>query len=239
MKIKELIKTTLAKDMPAGPYPGQFAHSKGAEVALAEEVESVKIGTCTFVSPDPVFLYLNISETSLVELKRLFIEINKNAKQLWFKDSKIDKKLKALKEDLVYEYFQYSMQFVVMLFSAVEAFLNQNIPSNCVDYKTKGKDGKLKDYKDKENFERTVSTMQKMVFLSEIKSLESPKKQLFWPYFKSLNHIRDEIIHLKTKGKSTSHCYRDIYKDLIDTDFEKMFEFIKSLFVFFEKDFFI
>lgn len=236
MEIKALFTTTLAEDMPAGPYPGQHFHPKGAEVSIANEVNSEKLGVCAFVAPDPVFFYLNIAEESLIALNGLFPEFNKNAKTLMFPANTV-KVVKSLKEDLVYRYMQSTIQFIVMSFSAVEAFLNQNIPT-LDSYSVRGENGKVRNYKTKEDFEKNVTTKQKLKFLSEYKSLGNPNKQLFWAHFESLNKLRNDVIHLKTKGNSTFHCYQDIYKDFFDTNFNEIFESIKTVFVFFKADFF-
>jgi hypothetical protein len=237
MKIKALFTTTLAEDMPAGPYPGQHFHPKGSEVSYANTVNSEKIGDCSFMAPDPVFFYLNLAEEGLEKICKLFPELDKNSRMLLFKTDKGLDKVKALKEDLVHEYLQNTIQFIIMLFSAVEAFVNQNTPVTD-SYSVRLEDGKVRTYKTKEEFERCVPTKRKLVFLFECKSLGNPNRQPFWPFFEHLNGLRNDIIHLKTKGKSTFHCYQDIYKDLFDTNFEEMFGSIKTVFTFFNKDFF-
>lgn len=233
MDIKPLVSTTLAEDFPAGPFPGQHFHPKGSEVVLANSVKSIKLGECAFTAPDPVFLYLNMAEQSLSLLTEEFTVVSQNVRPLLFGTDRVN----ALKDDNVYNYMQLTMQFIVMLFSAIEAFLNQTTPV-LTDYSVREDSGKVKKYKSKEDFERYVTTKRKAVFLSEYLGKGNPNRQSFWADFVILNNLRNEIIHLKTKGTLNFSCYQEIYKDLFDTDFTRIFQSIKDFLVFYKSDIF-
>lgn len=233
MDIKPLFTTHLAADLAAGPYPGQYFHPKGSEITIASMVESAKLGTCSFSAPDPVFFYLKIAEENLPVLTQKFSEVSSSRQSQLFKGKGIDKVIHSVDQDAVYAYFQATIQFTVMLYSSVEAFVNQHIPQES-HYETRMPDGKVRKYKDRVDFERNASTKQKLIFLSETSGLGHPRSQSFWDDFLRLLDLRNELIHLKTKGESTFSCYQGIYANLFDGDFPAMFESVKSLLIFFD-----
>lgn len=237
MDIKPLFSTTLAQDMPAGAYPGQNAHPAGTPVAMANSVNSQNLGRCSFVGPDPVFFYLNIAEQSLGILLEKFSGIHASAAPTLFPGNP-PQTINALDHNLVYEYMQAAIGFTIALFTAVEAFVNQNIPSNLPEYKITYQNGREKTFVDKEVFERKVSTTLKLKFLALHNGLADIESQPFWPHLIYLRELRHDLIHLKTKGRSTFFCYEELFASLFDADFVSAFDSLKLLFEYFDVDFF-
>ena len=130
MKIKPIFKTTLAEDMPRGPQ-GQPAHKKGSEVNIASMIDTKRLGRFIMVTPNPIYFYLNSAEHKIVEINKLLEKIDSTNKQVLFPGSpdKPAETFRDLEDSLLYEFYEKAIEVPVMLFTAIEAFVNQLIPT--------------------------------------------------------------------------------------------------------------
>lgn len=237
MKINPIFKTTLAKDMPAGPQ-GQPVHEKGTEFSFASAIDTEKLGKFIMVTPNPVFFYFNFTEQLIEEFKNELISIDSSQKE-WHMFGSADTtptdKFRNLDNDLLYSCIQKAMAIPIFLFTAMEAFANQMIPENYI-YKAKRAD-KVLEF-DKKQIERCVGTEEKIgIILSDIYSKELKQSPL-WAIFKDLKDLRDSLVHLKTGGVHYIRAYEGIYGKMIDTDYEIFFENIKGIMIFFVPKYF-
>ena len=95
------------------------------------------------------------------------------------------------------------MQSIVFAFTALEAFVNEIIPS---DYKYEKKGKKATEIYTKEEIERWVSIDEKLdKIIPAILKVGTPKgRDQSWQGFKDLKNIRDRLIHMKSDDRKDS-----------------------------------
>jgi hypothetical protein len=218
MEIKPLWESTLAEDLPAGPFPGQNFHPAGSTISAAVSIDTKKFGTISFVAPDPVYFYLNSAEKSLKETDSLLSKLDESKKPSLFGD----KLITEMHYKVVYDYLEKAMSVFIFLYSGLEAFANQRIPTLKKYFPDKGT-GRKKAYKSREEFEKKASVKHKLNIITEELGKAKLNKQDFWNLITELVHIRHEIIHLKTKGEKFTSMYNQVYSDLIDCDIQGIF----------------
>lgn len=233
MNIPPLIKAKLAQAIPAGPFPGQHAHAVGSTISPAHTLISKKLGHIVFVAPDPVFFYLNKAEKSISQLDQLMSGMKKNKSYVIFPTMKITR----VNEGMMYDYFEESISAVIFMYGAIEAFTNQHITTQA-SY-TIIRNNKTMKLFSKYGFEKTCTTEEKLLYLSLQLKKSDLKKQQFWSTFKEISRLRNDLVHLKTKGIATIKAYEQIYIELIDVDYKRFLDAIKSLLTFFAKDYFV
>lgn len=223
MKIPPVFETTLAKDFPAGSFPGQDFHPKGSKVTAGTKIATTKLGKIVFTTPDPVFFFLKIACHSLEKLPTLLDDVKASGKRSLLNGEV----LVNIDSDVIYEFFENAIQCVINLFTAVEALVNQHIP-NLGGYEIRV-EKKIKKFQTRIEVERFVPINAKLTFVCEYKCLNNPRKQTFWAAYEQLKSMRDEIIHLKAKDKAYFQRYEDIYRDLLDADYQYIFSQTKAL----------
>mgnify|MGYP001441086315 CR=1 FL=1 len=238
MKINPIFRTTLDRDLPAGPQ-GQPAHKKGESVASASLIKTNKLGHFLMVTPNPIFFYLNFSEHLIEEFKNELLLIN-NSKKEWHMYKPTDttpaEKFRNLDGDLLYSCIQKAIAIPIFLFTAIEAFVNQAIPEGYT-YRTTNKKGFVIEF-NKAEIERNLGTEEKLgIIMNEIHG-KKLKQDSLWNYFMELKEMRNNLIHLKTRGKHMVVAYDSIYAELIDLDFDTFFKKTKEIMEFFIPDYF-
>ncbi len=226
-------ESTLAKDLPAGKYPGQFFHPAGTKVALAVGLETVRFGHTSFIAPNPVFFYFNHAEKQLTHIYDFLVKIEASRKHILLGTQHVQQ----LDSDLVYEYMENIMAFIVFLYSGIEAFANQKIP-NLKMYPADPKGKRKNPYHSKVHFERSATTEYKLILIAQNVGKKKITKQKFWSYFLKLTEIRHSIIHLKMQESQFQDLYNDIYINLLDFDTNDHFLAAKNLCEYIQSDFF-
>ncbi|MEN5171570.1 hypothetical protein ABE427_02365 [Acinetobacter higginsii] len=138
--------------------------------------------------PNEIGLSLNIAERSLLEAVR-------NNKLL--SEAVADEKI-FYKENIkvFYDYLESIQVAIVFSYKAIESFCNAIIPQDFVYIKVNHK-GIEERYKLKE-IERWIPTSEKLTeIVTSVLKCDSPKNEFFWPFFKKLEKLRNEIIHSK------------------------------------------
>ena len=241
MKIEPVFKTTLAEDVPTGPQ-GQPAHKKGSEVNIASMIETKRLGSFLMVTPNPVFFYLNSAEENIKDIGRLLRKIDSTNKQVVFPGSSVKpaQTFRDLDDRLVYQFYEKAIEVPILLFTAIEAFSNQLIPKDFVYKKKKAgllifERGKMMN---KVEVERWVGSDEKLSkVLHGIKNKQLKDTHL-WSEYKKIKKLRDEVTHLKTREQSSVVAYNQLYKDLVDVDYQGLFNSTKELIEFYVPDYF-
>ena len=124
------------------------------------------------------------------------------------KESNIDS---SIKEQVAFntisesfDYIERVMESIVMAFTALEAFVNENIPDD-YQYHTHKKSEVILEVMDKNAIERWLSLDEKLsLVLPGAKSIDSPKGRKCWQGYKELKRSRDRIIHMKKEDRRSS-----------------------------------
>jgi len=240
MKIKPYFKSTLAE-----PYQGKFLHKAGATVVMNTEVHTKSVGNFLVMLPDPVSLNFNNAQNFIDKCEKLKERIN-NTKSITVFSKKLTEEnikgitteeikrldpeaniLRKLDNEKVFEYMQSSMGVVVSLVTGVESFLNLIIPYNYTTIRENKKGEKVT--LDKEQIVRKFSLEDKIELVAEIKGKVDTKQQRFWPTFKEVKELRDEIVHFKKMDKKLDQMWNPIIVSFFDSDLQKYFDDIVEL----------
>ena len=165
---------------------------------LLQPIEEIKYGKneITFFKPNIVSLFVSIAHRELENAKSIYYEsISSKIKN----GEKID--FNKDEHRWLFNYFEKIQMAIVAIYTAVEAFANIAIPN---DYKIEKRNiKKIIEIWEKHDIERWISTSEKISdILPSILNIVSPKKLKIWSYFKTLEEIRNDIIHPKTSDDS-------------------------------------
>ncbi len=183
---------------------------------ILQPSEEVKISgiDITFFKPNIVSLFANIAKRELKSAKDIF---NRSL------HSKLDqnKNVDFTKDEntLLFDYFERIQISIISIYTAVEAFANIAIPN---DYKIEKKNNKnVTEIWNKQNIERWMNTTEKIgEILPLIMGIDSPKKLKIWKNFKTLEEVRNDIIHPKTSVDSKKLDMKFLGKLLTEKIFE-------------------
>lgn len=115
----------------------------------------------------------------------------------------------------VFAFYEHIMASVVFACTALEAFVNEQVPDNHVYHPKKRPEQSF----DKVQIERFLSLGEKLGdVLPLILQVRSPKGGSLWGAFEKLERLRDRIIHMKTKdrehrGKAPKSIWGDLMKN--------------------------
>ena len=177
------------------PWTSQIVE-KGGQLTFQSVTQLNKKKNLSIVLPNATALCLNSSRRAWKEAK----EIRKK--------SNIDG---SIKEQVVFnstcesfDYLERVMESIVMSFTALEAFVNENIPDD-FEYHTHKRSEIILDVLDKRAIERWLSLDEKLSkVLPEAKSIDSPKGSKCWQGYRDLKTTRDRIIHMKKEDRRSS-----------------------------------
>ena len=179
---------------------------------------------CTIPLANPVLIYFNLAQ---VHLRNIY-STRKTLLQL-FNDKK------NVTEDslkLFYEYFGLTSSFVVMLMTAIEAFVNQKIDD---DYKYHKPDqNKCVRVYDFDQIQRWIPLSEKIdEILNKISGKSFAKKYpLKQVHLNNLKELRDLVVH--TKAGKNYESYTELYNKTLNFKFNEAIEVIKDFINFYE-----
>lgn len=182
-------------------------HKPGSPFVINHgDIGSVKFPGIMFPAPNPIEFYLFSAFESLQKIKALEQEV------------KIDqKKINALiLEDI---------RFCIFNVSTLESFLNQIIPAT-YEYN----DGSKKI--NKNEIEKYWKLEDKFkVIIPEITNISIASDTKKWKMITDLISLRNDLIHLKTTYPIVSdfRSYQDLYKRLLDLNYEETFAVVKDV----------
>lgn len=240
MKIAPIFKTTLAQDVPPGPQ-GQPGHKKGSEVVMSCVLNTKRLKKFGMVTPNPVFFYLNIAEQNINEVEDLLSRINDSNKE-WHMYGATDKtpadKFRNLDEDQLYTFFQKAISIPIFLFTALEAYANQLIPTD-YSYQRRVKIffwAKTKKM-NKVEVERRIGTDEKLSKILYDLRHKQIKDTPIWAKYKELKRLRDDLIHLKTQEQKSVVAYNELYRILVDVNYQELFNTTKQVIEYYIPDY--
>lgn len=177
------------------PAVNQIAE-KGSQITFRSIAKLNKRKLVSIVLPNATALCINSSKRSWEEAVKIR------------KSSKIDS---SLKNEVVFrstsdsfDYIERVMESIIMAFTALEAFVNENIPDG-YEYHCHKKSEIILEIMDKKAIERWLSLDEKLsVILPLAKSIESPKGKKCWQGFKDLKDTRNRIVHMKKEDRRSS-----------------------------------
>ncbi|MCW3117386.1 MAG: hypothetical protein JWM28_1468 [Chitinophagaceae bacterium] len=174
-----------------------------------------------FFAPNNVALLLSVSEKYADTAKILYkSKIDPKIINHSTQAAKMDKK-KFLQQNssLAADYIEQIQIAIVFSFTAIEAFINLSIPED-YKYEVQVKNKGITEIYNKEAIERWVPLTDKisniLTVIYKTKKIESEK---FWSNFKTLEKMRNNIIHQKSIDRT------DFYKDYFQ---EQIFKIIES-----------
>lgn len=177
------------------PWTGHVA-PKGSQLTLHSITQLTKKKQLSIALPNATALCLSSSMRAWKEA------------QVIRKKSNIDR---SIKEQVTFntrsesfDYVERVMESIVMAFTALEAFVNENIPDD-YEYQTHRKSEIILEVMDKKAIERWLSLDEKLSnVLPEAKSVDSPKGSKCWQGYRELKTTRDRIIHMKKEDRRSS-----------------------------------
>lgn len=184
---------SLSKDWKS-PWSGEI-HPKGTKFTIVSVIQLSKKKNVTVPIPNATASCLNISKRTWDEARA----IRKNSNL----DRSIKKEVSFKCDEDALNYLESMMQSIVFAFTALEAFVNELIPS---EYQYEKKSRRSTETFSKEEIERWISIDEKLgTILPTILSVPSPKgKHKSWEGFVKLKDVRDRLIHMKTDDRKSS-----------------------------------
>jgi hypothetical protein len=177
------------------PWTGQVA-PKGSQITLRSITQLTKKKQLCIALPNATALCLSSSLRAWEEAQ----EIRKIANI----DRSIKEQVTFNTTSESFDYIERVMESIVMAFTALEAFVNENIPDD-YEYHKHRKSEIILEVMDKKAIERWLSLDEKLsVVLPEAMSVDSPKGSKCWQGYKELKTIRDRIIHMKKEDRGSS-----------------------------------
>jgi len=244
IKVKPLFSTLLKNDV-YNPN-GSLWLPKNSKVYHTSIFKTKRFEKFLLITPNPVHLIISGVDFLISEIQKEITLINQNNKIHVFSKlldgiknftaqelMEIDKEaevIRKLDEDRLYKYLFLSMNCIISMISAIEAFVNQEIPVNFFLYKKKNK----KVLK-KEDIEKELTLKEKIEILAKILNKKEYHKFNFWFDFLEIKKIRDNLIHLKTKGSISVDRYNGIFSKIFDLDFLKYRNSIVSMINYFKE----
>lgn len=147
-----------------------------------------------------------------------------------------------INENAVFEFFSIASAGIILLFSSVEANINNAIETcKDVNYFEKKDKTIFKIWKLIVRFRQTSTlTKEEILFLDintklkkvlpKLYNFESPANENFWQKFSELKKIRDSLIHItSTKSYGASNYKNSVYAELMDLDFDELLNAIRNL----------
>lgn len=191
------------------------------------------------------FSYNNNGQTALIPIPDLtlvyldssynFNKLRKQQEKLMF--DKVTVKDNNYGEDAIneiYKFYGYSSSCIILLFTALESFINHMIPDN--EVYTKVLNNKTEVYSKEQiqnhiQFKEKVTEVLPFFYKKSFFNKQTSNKQ----HIDNLKEIRDQIVH--TKSDSNSLSQEELIKKVIKFKFDETFQAIANFMNFYKKDF--
>lgn len=179
------------------------------KTAFFQKIIKPKIGsnTITLALPNEITLAISVATKALQQAQKIKVDLERLSE---FTDSIYDRNV-----GLAYDYLESIQVATIFAYKAVESFCNAVIPDT---YTYKKTTSRSTEHYSKEQIERWISTSEKVAsILPPILKCSPPQSENFWSDFKSLERLRNEIIHSKSSNTDAileelfaEHVYRYI-----------------------------
>lgn len=192
------------------PKPSAFYIVNDKKTAFFQKAISIPIKnkTIKIVIPNEIALSLNISIKCAKSAKVIREKINTltNTEDTYiFEGNSIE---------LVYDYLELTQKAIIFAYKAVESFCNASIPDD-YEYVKESNRGPKEIY-NKNNIERWIQTSEKLTLVLPIcLNTQNPNTEKFWSDFKELEHLRNDLVH--SKSKTEENNIQKLFSPRIDT----------------------
>ncbi len=242
--IKPFFESTLAQE---ARLPGSdITHPVGARVVMIAELATKRFGTILFTTPNATDAFLYEAKELVDKCEYLVNKLDKESPKytVWSALSSIPgmtaeralredpsaRKLRHANDDLFYRLIVKAGELLFVLIAGVEAMVNAGIPPDYAHQLT-NKKGEVVVI-DRATFEMNTRLEEKLAILAVQKGLPPPKQQKWWSQFKEILGLRNDIVHLKTKGE-VFKTHNAVYTELIDLDFKSALRTIREVISYF------
>lgn len=169
---------------------------KGSQLTLQSVTELTKKKLLCIALPNATALCLSSSMKAWNEAQVLRKKSNI--------DSSIKEQVSFNTKSEAFDYIECVMESIVMAFTALEAFVNENIPDE-YEYRSHRRSEIILEVMDKNAIERWLSLDEKLSkVLPDAKGIDSPKGSKCWQDYKELKGVRDRIVHMKKEDRRSS-----------------------------------
>jgi hypothetical protein len=203
--------TTLAEDSTS-PNTGITSRQVGAVIEAgetqydAEHVLSFPLPNVTAMCLDVAYSTWSVSQHFLQDEKFLKFP----------KPSMSEKTVILTEDNIFFDLLQQRMIAIVFAYTALESFANESIPDHFV-FRRISVQKKFTEEYTKEQMERLSLEIKLFEVLPIIFKLPTPKGCTIGEKYKSLEKLRDRIIHMKSKDRrSSTVAEENIWKELLD-----------------------
>jgi hypothetical protein len=204
------------------PYLFYFKKQDKAELLNTLEIYDIGKTKIEFTTPNIITMFINICHREYLNsfkiYNKLILPILKKEKNYKFEGENLTE---------LYDYIESVNISIIFAYNAVEAFVNISIPDNYIFNKKNNKG--INESWDKKTIQRWMSTSEKMInILPQLRNVEKPNMKLFWPDFKKLEELRNDIIHPKQLSKEVN-TINEIHKEFFNSRIFKIIKSIKSV----------
>lgn len=177
------------------PWTGVLV-KKGTQLTRQTITQLNKKKHLSITLPNATALFLNSSKRSWESAKE--IRVNSNI------DKSVKKEVSFNTTAESFDYIERIMESIIMAFTALEVFVNENIPDDFKYHKNK-KSKIIIEIMEKKEIERWLSLDEKLSsVLPKAKDIDTPKGKKCWHGYVELKEIRDRIIHMKKEDIRSS-----------------------------------
>lgn len=190
---------------------------KGKEALLVFETNKVVkafnvnlSGKCFFIpEPDPVLIYFNNSYVNYKDIQSVKSKVFKV----------LDTKLTEEIANHLYHYFGLTTGFVIFLFTAIEAFINRQIPDAYIYKKSTARNTEIYN---KDQIQRYLSFDDKLKnILKETSSKDfAAHYPIKYQHIINLKEFRDSIVHTKANASGQTQ-FDYLYKKALSFKYEE------------------
>lgn len=243
-EIRPFFESTLAEEVR---LPGSdIVHPMGARIVIQAELHTERFGPILFTTPNAADAFLYEASELVQKCDYLIDRLNKEHPKytVWsglnsvpgmtaeraLQEDPAAKKLRHANDDIFYRLIVKASELLFILFATVEALVNAVIPPTFV-HTFKDKKGATVSV-DAASSEVNTRLEEKLAILAKYKRLAPPNQQPWWSSFKKLLKLRNDIVHLKTKGEIFK-THNAVYTHLIDLDYKDALRVIKEVVKFF------
>lgn len=166
------------------------------------------------LEPEPSILYFINAENKLPIILEAQSDI--------FNTKMTEKNFNHL-TDSFYNFFQQSSDFIINLFTSIEAFNNSLIPDN-FSIKIKKRNYNKQQIQKSIDFQRKTE-----MIIPKIMNKSFPKDYSSdYEFIVELKKLRNNVIHTKNLTSGFPACYRELYVSYLNFDFEQSYNVVKK-----------
>lgn len=217
--------STLASPIPEGPQ-GQPAHEIGAVVAVTHLMKVPNVGNISSTVPKPSALLMGPAESHMRRATELQKRIPGTLKRAEW--SQPGHEVSVSDEDLLFDFFEEAMAFVLLLYAVLDAWANEQLPASVVWTNPKGETFGREAIEGRLGLELRLSRVLPEA-AGQSPLTEHPK---FVATFKALKRIRDSVAHVHLDETYTGYGKDpadSLFSQLLALEFEGSYREVNDL----------